>query len=109
MLHEYRLVDELQAKKVLRLSEPSGSPPVQKRALNFVTGWDAKAASYIILSPTIFSILVSILWPVVAVGRFDADVQSSIQTGTAVASYIVTAGGQTSSLEHHTWRERLAC
>jgi hypothetical protein len=71
------------------------------RALNFVTGWDASSTSYVILTPTIISILVSTIWPAVAVQKYDADVQISVQTGTAVASYIVTAGEHTLSLANH--------
>ena len=113
MTHQRRLIEELHTKGVLRTSEPpngqpmAGPPPgVQlpaqtPRALNFVTGWDASAASYIILTPTIISILVSIIWPAVAVQKYDADVQTSVQTGMAVASYIVTAGEHVSSLTYY--------
>jgi len=61
-------------------------------ALNFVSGWDSTAASYIILSPTIIGIMIAIIWPAVAVGQYGADVQMSVQTATSVASFLITAG-----------------
>jgi hypothetical protein len=108
--HNYRLIRELQEQHVLRMANPQGDqlnahtvPGTQQpahtlRALNFVSGWDTSAASYLILTPTLISILISIIWPAVAVRVFEADVQTSIQTGTAVASYIITAGNNLPSL-----------
>ncbi|KAH7131545.1 hypothetical protein B0J13DRAFT_106303 [Dactylonectria estremocensis] len=100
MADQRYLVQHLQDKNVMWTSNPPGggsspgTPPdiPPQRALNFVTGWDANAASYIILTPTVLSIFVTVIWPAVAVRKYGADVQSSVQTGTAVASYIITAG-----------------
>lgn len=101
MTHQRRLIVELQEKQALRgPNGPEGQansglppdmhPPV--RALNFVTGWDATAAGYIILTPTIISVFVAVIWPAVAVLKYEADVQTSVQTGFAAAGYIVTTG-----------------
>jgi hypothetical protein len=83
----------------------AGDADVQERpatgamALNFVSGWDAIAASYIVLSPTVVSIILAVAWPVVAVRVFEADAQASVQTATSVASYIVTAGEKPRNFE----------
>lgn len=61
-------------------------------ALNFVLHWNTPLASIIILTPTLVSILVCGLWPVVAVLQYGADVQDSVQTGSTLAAYIVTTG-----------------
>lgn len=60
-------------------------------ALNFASRWDSLAASYTIISPTVIAILICILWPVVAVRKYDANVQVSVQTGISVASFLITA------------------
>ncbi|KAH8675141.1 hypothetical protein BGZ61DRAFT_100244 [Ilyonectria robusta] len=66
--------------------------PDRPQALNFVCGWDAHTATLIIIFPTVLSIVVGIAWPTRAVLKYGADVQTSVQTGVSVASYIVTAG-----------------
>lgn len=48
--------------------------------------------SNIILLPTFLSIAATVVWPIVAVRRYGCDVQAGVQTGTAVGSYIITAG-----------------
>jgi len=62
------------------------------QGLNMVMGWDANAASLIILAPTVFSIVIAVVWPAVAVRVHGQDVQVSVTTGATVASYVVTAG-----------------
>ncbi|KAH8781255.1 hypothetical protein F5883DRAFT_539733 [Diaporthe sp. PMI_573] len=61
-------------------------------ALKFVVGWDASMISNIILLPTLLSIAATVAWPMVAVLRYGEGVQISVQTGTAVGGYIITAG-----------------
>lgn len=70
----------------------STEAPDPLNALKFVVGWDASMISNIILLPTFLSIAVMVAWPIVAVLRYGCDVQGSVQTGTAVGSYIITAG-----------------
>lgn len=48
--------------------------------------------SNIILLPTLLSVAATVAWPIVAVLRFGEGVQDSVQTATAVGSYIITAG-----------------
>ena len=67
---------------------PVGSPG---RALNLVTGWDASLISIILMAPTALSIIISVGWPMIAVLKYGADVQTSVQTAISVASFIVTA------------------
>lgn len=45
-----------------------------------------------ILVPTLLSISATVAWPIVSVLKYGGDVQASVQTGTAVGSYIITAG-----------------
>ncbi|KND92237.1 hypothetical protein TOPH_02990 [Tolypocladium ophioglossoides CBS 100239] len=62
------------------------------QALNLVLGWDSSLIASVILTPTLLSIATCVVWPVVAVLKYEADIQTSVQTGAAVASYVVTAG-----------------
>ncbi|KAI0410467.1 hypothetical protein F5X98DRAFT_381772 [Xylaria grammica] len=82
-------IDDLVAKTVIRQATAAANTP---EALNFVTKWDQFWLSVIILSPTIASITITVAWPVVAVLKYGADVQASVQTATSLASYIVTTG-----------------
>ncbi|KAF2490683.1 hypothetical protein BU16DRAFT_621399 [Lophium mytilinum] len=61
-------------------------------ALNMVRSWDMRMMSFLVLTPTVLSLLAGIIWTVVAVKAYDADVQTSAQTGFTVASYVVTTG-----------------
>lgn len=38
------------------------------------------------------SIATVVAWPIIAVLKYEADVQTSVQTGATVGSFIVTAG-----------------
>ncbi|GAW11882.1 hypothetical protein ANO14919_012350 [Xylariales sp. No.14919] len=82
-------IDDLVAKTVIRPATAAANTP---EALNFVTKWDQFWLSVIILSPTIASITITVAWPVVAVLKYGADLQASVQTATSLASYIVTTG-----------------
>ena len=64
----------------------------QEFALNIVRTWDAYRISVIVLLPTGLSVLTSVVWSVVAVLKYGADVQTSTQTAFTIASYMVTAG-----------------
>jgi hypothetical protein len=101
-----RFVEKLREENVIQTGIANGgNPPLpvisgsgtsgtagQARALSFVSGWDTFLASVVIITPTVLSVILCIVWPAVAVMKYGADVQTSIQTGTALASYIVTAG-----------------
>ncbi|KAG7081578.1 pfs domain-containing protein [Colletotrichum scovillei] len=62
------------------------------KGLRFVVGWDTTLISIVVLLPTIISIATAVAWPIVAVLKYEADVQTSVQTGVTVGSFIVTAG-----------------
>ncbi|EXF74490.1 pfs domain-containing protein [Colletotrichum fioriniae PJ7] len=62
------------------------------KGLRFVVGWDTTLISIVVLLPTIISIATVVAWPIVAVLKYEADVQTSVQTGATVGSFIVTAG-----------------
>ncbi|KAL4910993.1 hypothetical protein BDW74DRAFT_4635 [Aspergillus multicolor] len=64
----------------------------QTMALNFVSSFDSGSASLVVLLPIVTSFLLSVFWPIVAVTRYQADVQTSVQTGFTVGSYVVTTG-----------------
>ncbi|KAF2106527.1 hypothetical protein BDV96DRAFT_694039 [Lophiotrema nucula] len=68
------------------------SVPPQRRALNVIRTWNPQSATVIVLFPFVLGTIISIVWPIVATRRYDADVQDSVQTGFAVGSYVVTAG-----------------
>ncbi|KAI0867492.1 hypothetical protein GGS24DRAFT_289723 [Hypoxylon argillaceum] len=86
-------VDELVAKAVFRqVTTTSAQSTAKPAALNFVTRWDPFWLSVIVLSPTVASIAISVAWPAVAVLKYGADIQTSVQTATSLASYIVTTG-----------------
>jgi hypothetical protein len=76
------------------------------RCLNMVPGWNGNAASVIILTPTILSIAIAVAWPAVAVRVYGEDVQTSVQTGGTVASYVVTAGALLIALV--TWYDQIS-
>jgi hypothetical protein len=63
-----------------------------KMALNFVTRWNTDEASVLVGLPVVLSLLIGIIWPIVASRVFGADVQLSTQTGFAVATYVITTG-----------------
>ncbi|KAI1413387.1 hypothetical protein F5Y13DRAFT_29339 [Hypoxylon sp. FL1857] len=97
------LINQLVQDGVYRPAESNTTP----MALNFVSGWNVQVASVIILTPTVISIAVAIIWPMVAVLHFGViDVQQSVETGASLASYIVTAGGFLIALA--TWYDTIA-
>ncbi|KAK2613494.1 hypothetical protein N8I77_000406 [Diaporthe amygdali] len=59
--------------------------------LNFVSVWGSAAAGFIVGVPVFSGFLCCVIWPIVAVRKYNADVQTSVQTGFAVGSFIVTA------------------
>lgn len=96
LIYYFRHPDELQGHEIVEklkqggVIAPSGHQHTQ--ALNLVEKWNAGQASIIVLMPIVASLIFSIIWSVVAVAKFHADVQMSVQTGFTVGSYIVTAG-----------------
>jgi hypothetical protein len=67
-------------------------PTHQRTALNLVDTWNAGLTSNIIAVPFVGSFLISVIWPIVARRKYHADIQTSIQTGFTIGSYVVTAG-----------------
>jgi hypothetical protein len=67
-------------------------PSQQKNALNIIRSWDPQVTTKVIIFPILLSLIVSIVWSVVASTKFKADVQTSTQTGFTIGSYVVTAG-----------------
>lgn len=61
-------------------------------ALNTVHKWNTDAAGVVVAVPLLASFVVGIVWPAVAVATYHADVNTSVQTGFTIASYIITAG-----------------
>lgn len=66
-----------------------GSP--KTNCLNFISVWSTDAVVTIVGMPLILSILSCIVWPAVAVLKYVADVQTSVQTGVTIASFALTA------------------
>lgn len=72
------------------IGDPNGpNPPTG--ALNIVTMWHIDAAGPFLFLLRVSSLAAAIVWLLVAVPQYKADVQDSVQTGFAVASFIVTA------------------
>jgi uncharacterized membrane protein YagU involved in acid resistance len=74
-----------------------GFPGQQSHALNIVRSWDPQVTTIIVLIPVGLSLLISILWSVVATRYFKQDAQSSTQTGFTIGSYVVTSGRSSST------------
>jgi len=85
-----------EGKVILSQNEPAEDQPAQHQqaqpqpaedqlyALNLVKGWNANSASSLVATPIVFSLTVSIIWPIVAVTRYGMDIQISVQTGFTV-------------------------
>ena len=67
-------------------------PGEHKMALNMATRWNTDAAGSIVALPVVLSLLFAIIWPVIAVKVYKADVNASVQTSFGIASYVVTSG-----------------
>ncbi|RYP56496.1 hypothetical protein DL771_011815 [Monosporascus sp. 5C6A] len=63
-----------------------------KMALNIVSMWNTDAASVVVAVPLLASLVVGVVWAVVAVAVYNADVNVSVQTGFTIASYVITTG-----------------
>lgn len=59
--------------------------------LNFTSTWSTEAIGSIVGTPLLLSILSCMVWPIVAVLKYGADVQTSVQTGVTIGGFIVTA------------------
>ena len=70
------------------LTKPGG----QRAALNLVHTWNAGLTSNIIAVPFVGSFLISVIWSIIASIKYHADIQTSVQTGFTIGSYVVTAG-----------------
>ncbi|KAJ4291736.1 hypothetical protein N0V90_009631 [Kalmusia sp. IMI 367209] len=68
------------------------SSDTHQRALNVVRTWNPHSASVTVAMPVFCSLAVSIIWILVATLRYEADVQTSAQTGFTIGSYVVTTG-----------------
>ena len=71
---------------------PNNQAAGRRRALNVLRTWDAYLISITVMLPMAFSLLTSVIWTIVAVLAYGADVQVSVQTAFTVGSYIVTTG-----------------
>jgi hypothetical protein len=80
------VVDLLKQKGVL------GPPSKQSHALNIARGWDPYITTILVLMPVVLSLVMSILWSIIATQRYHQDAQASTQTGFTIGSYVVTAG-----------------
>ncbi|RYP03168.1 hypothetical protein DL764_005317 [Monosporascus ibericus] len=63
-----------------------------KMELNIVDMWNTEAATVIAAVPLLSSLVVGIVWAVVAITVYQADVNVSVQTGFTIASYVITTG-----------------
>jgi len=57
-----------------------------------VSRWDTNAIATVAAIPLILSVLFCVLWSIISVSIYHADVNVSVQTGFAIGSYIITAG-----------------
>lgn len=73
-------------------TQPAQSFGDHQMALNIVSTWSIGAGAVVVGIPLVTSILIAVIWPVVAVSVFQADVQTSVQTSFTIASYVITAG-----------------
>ncbi|ROW00658.1 hypothetical protein VSDG_03333 [Cytospora chrysosperma] len=78
---------------VIRLKDAA-----KTHCLNFTSTWSTEAIGSIVGTPLLLSILSCIVWPMVAVLKYGADVQTSVQTGVTIAGFIVTARKQSTAL-----------
>lgn len=62
----------------------------KSKCLNVVNVWSSGAAAMIVGTPLLISILCCVVWPAVAVRHYSADVQTSVLTGFAIGSFVVT-------------------
>jgi hypothetical protein len=86
------------------VSQVLNSDSLPQGALHIVRRWDPVTASIIGLLLVMISLGASIMWNVVAVNGFGADVQVSTQAGFTIGSNVVTADMQTPYLEpNHTY------
>jgi hypothetical protein len=65
---------------------------LQSHALNIVRGWDPYITTVIALTPVVLSLVISVLWSIIATTHFKQDAQVSAQTGFTIGGYVVTAG-----------------
>ena len=63
----------------------------QSLGLEFVNTWSGKKSFRIVMTPVLLSIGVMISW-IVVYRKDDHGIQTVVQTGSALASYIVTTG-----------------
>lgn len=89
--HDHREGDAL-VRDLIERGVITDSGNAKLYCLNFVSVWGSAAASFIVGLPVFFGLLCCIIWPIVAVCIYNADVQTSVQTGFAVGSFVVTAG-----------------
>jgi hypothetical protein len=61
-------------------------------ALNMVNKWHTDTAGAIVAVPLVASLIVCVAWPSVAVAVFHQDPNISVQTGFAIATYLITTG-----------------
>jgi hypothetical protein len=98
----HSVVDLLVQKGVL------GRSGTRTHALNIVRGWDPYITTTLAFMPIILSLVISMLWSIIATQHYHQDVQASTQTGFTIGSYVVTAGKSFrgfEGFETHVWRD----
>lgn len=79
------MVQELVSQNLLgRMGVP------RNKCLNVVNVWSSGAAAVIVGTPLLISVLCCVVWPAVAVRHYNADVQTSVQTGFSIGSFVIT-------------------
>lgn len=79
------IVQELVRQDVLgRMGVP------RNKCLYVVNVWSSGAAAVIVGTPLLISMLCCVVWPAVAVRHYEADVQTSVQTGFGIGSFVIT-------------------
>lgn len=69
----------------------TNSGSAKTHCLNLTSTWSTEAIGSIAGTPLLLSTLSCMVWPIVAVLKYGADVQTSVQTGVTIAGFIVTA------------------
>lgn len=89
--HDHREGDAL-VRDLVERGVITDSGDAKLYCLNFVSVWGSAAAGFIVGLPVFFGLLCCVIWPIVAIRTYKADVQTSVQTAFAVGSFVVTAG-----------------
>lgn len=84
--HKFNLVEILKARLVLVTRGED------RNCLNFMRTYRSTYINTVFMVPFLGSLLIGIIWTVIAIRKYSQDVQVSAQTAFTIASYVVTAG-----------------